>query len=246
MSTDNMEDFEIAAYVDGELDLPRRLAVEDYLSRNPNMAARVMADFRTRSALQLLAGSKTDYSPALSEAIAKLSKNRASMRWRRPALGFGMAAMLAVAALVIPVWDGQSAPPSYVEMAVQSHQVKQVVPSFASLQPFADDRDHVLLMASRMAVPRLPDNWRVTNIEMLNAAALPTLLIAVQTDEGDELSILAIRGRSSAPKQPDAVRSGDKSVAYWRRGDFSYALTGNGNPAHIDATADALAESWRT
>ncbi|HET6536743.1 MAG TPA: anti-sigma factor [Sphingopyxis sp.] len=245
MSTDHMEDFEIIAYVDGELDLPRRLAVEDYLSRNPSMAAQVMADFRTRSALQMLAGPETISSPSLSNTIETIRKSRPSMPWRRPAFGLGIAAVLAIAAVVIPMWDGPSAPPSYVAMAIESHRANAETPRFASLQPFAD-RDHTLLMASRIAVPRLPDNWRVTNVEMLNAAASPTLLIAVQTAEGDELTILAMRGRSSAPKDPDAVRSGDKSVAYWRRGDFSYALTGNGNPAQLDATADALAESWRT
>jgi len=42
------------------------------------------------------------------------------------------------------------------------------------------------------------------------------------------------------------VRDGEQSVAYWRRGDLSYALTGEGEPEQIDATADALADSWRT
>ncbi|MCC2603178.1 anti-sigma factor family protein [Sphingopyxis yananensis] len=243
MSTDNLEDFEILAYVDGELDLPRRLAVEDYLARNPTAAARVMADFRSRSALQILTKSRAEYSPSLGTSVAKLVKHRPAMPWRRAALGIGVAAMLAITAIVVPIWHVQSSPPTYIEMAAETHRAHKERAAFAALHPFSY-KDHTLLMASRIAVPRLPDDWRIKNIEMLDATDSPSILIAVETSEGDDLSILAIRARSSAPMSPDAVRSGNKSVAYWRRGDFSYALTGNGNPEHIDAVADALAESW--
>lgn len=243
MSTEKLEDFEIMAYVDGELDLPRRLAVEDYLSRNPALAAQVMADFRSRSALQILSKTPTDCSPSLSLAVAKLVKHRPSMPWHRGALGLGIAAMLAITAIVVPIWHVQSSPPTYVEMAAESHRAYKERAAFAALHPFSY-KDHTLLMASRIAVPRLPNDWRITNIEMLNTDHSPSILIAVETSDGDDLSILAIRARSSAPMSPDAIRSGNKSVAYWRKGDFSYALTGNGNPEHIDAVADALADSW--
>jgi anti-sigma factor RsiW len=44
---------EIQAYVDGELDLPRRIEVEAHLEANPALAAQVMADLRLRDALRL-------------------------------------------------------------------------------------------------------------------------------------------------------------------------------------------------
>ncbi len=63
-------------------------------------------------------------------------------------------------------------------------------------------------------------------------------------DEGQTLSIFALRQKSDAPERPDAVREGPQSVAYWRRGDMSYALTGEADPHAIDKTAEALAKSW--
>ncbi len=233
---------EIEAYIDGELDLARRLAVEDHLSRHPALAAKVMADFRNRSALQLLTGADVGLSRSLAAAVDKVRKERRPF-WHRPALGLAAMVVVALTGVTMLGWD--SPPPAYVSLAAASHRTLAERISFAADRPISD-RAHALLLASRIAVPRLPSDWRVTDVELLEAAPEPAMLIAVQTTDGHTLSILAIRKRSSAPRDPDAVRDGKQSVAYWRRGDFSYALTGEGEPEQIDATADALADSWRT
>ena len=242
MAADIVDDIEIETYIDGELDLARRLAVEDHLSRNPDLAAKVMADFRNRSALRLLMGSDVAPSRSLADALEKIRKESRSF-WRRPALG--LAAVIVMALTTVTMLGPDSAPPAYVSLAAQSHRTLVDRVNIAANQPISD-RAHALFLASRIAVPRLPSDWQVTDVELLDAAAGPAMLIAVQTTEGLHLSILAIRERSSAPRAPDAVRAGKQSVAYWRRGDFSYALTGEGEPEQIDATADALADSWRT
>jgi anti-sigma factor RsiW len=68
--------------------------------------------------------------------------------------------------------------------------------------------------------------------------------MAVRTDEGDRLSIFMQRRKNGAPEQPDAIREGAQSVAYWRRGDMSYARVGDSGPREIDAKAEALARTW--
>ena len=231
---------EIEAYIDGELDLARRLAVEDHLARNPALAARVMADFRNRSALQLLTGANVTLSRSLASTAEKIRKESRSF-WHRPALGLvAIVAMMSMSVLLL----GRDQPPSYINLAVASHRTLVERISFGVNNPISE-RAHTLLLASRIAVPRLPADWQVTDVELLDAAAGPAMLIAVKTTKGDHLSILAIRERSSAPRDPDTIRNGGQSVAYWRKGDFSYALTGEGDPDQIDATADALANSWR-
>ena len=42
--TDGPSDMEIDAYIDGELDVEGRFAVEDYLRRHPEKAAAVLGD----------------------------------------------------------------------------------------------------------------------------------------------------------------------------------------------------------
>jgi len=54
---DPIIDADLDAYVDGELDVSRRIQVESYLSENPAIAAKVMADLSMKGELRLaLAG----------------------------------------------------------------------------------------------------------------------------------------------------------------------------------------------
>lgn len=53
--TDGPSDMEIDAYIDGELDVEGRFAVEDYLRRHPEKGGGGPGDMGRRSALQLLA-----------------------------------------------------------------------------------------------------------------------------------------------------------------------------------------------
>lgn len=57
---DPILDADLDAYVDGELQPGRRIQVEEYLSRNPNVAARVMADLRMRDELRLTLSPQQD------------------------------------------------------------------------------------------------------------------------------------------------------------------------------------------
>jgi anti-sigma factor RsiW len=92
-------------------------------------------------------------------------------------------------------------------------------------------------------MPQLPGDWRVTDVQLFPTDKAPALLMAVRTDEGRRMTIFAVREKSSAPERPDAVREGAQSVAYWRRGDMSYALTGDQEPGMMDETAEALART---
>ncbi|MBC9180108.1 anti-sigma factor family protein, partial [Pseudoroseomonas ludipueritiae] len=49
---DSPGEMEIDAYLNDQLDLPGRIAVEEALARNPALAARVMDDLRIRDALR--------------------------------------------------------------------------------------------------------------------------------------------------------------------------------------------------
>lgn len=237
-----IDKMEIEAYIDGELDLEQRLAVEDHLSRHPALASQVMAYLGDRSALQLLSRPDFHLSRSLAETAERVRKESHTF-WRRPAMG--LVALGTTLALVLTALNMMSSPPSYIGFAAASHRSITERTQLAAYKPFSD-RTEALLSASRIAIPKLPSNWRVIDVEILHATDVPALVVAVRTSEGHTLSILALRERSSAPRDPDTVRAGSQSVAYWRKGDISYALTGEGDPDQIDATADALADSWRT
>jgi anti-sigma factor RsiW len=229
---------EIDAYVDGQLDTEGRFAVEDYLRQHPGLAARVMGDLGTRSALQLLAGKSDPLSPGIREAM-RGGSSAAGPRWRRWAPAAGLSATGIAAALMV-IFQG---PPGYVEDALTSHMVAGMRADMASQleAPKFDARE--IRRATRISVPQVPADWKVTDVQLFPTERGPALVMALKTQEGDHLSLFAKRGREGAPEQPDAVREGEHSVAYWRRGDMSYALVGDSGTAAIDARAEALART---
>lgn len=242
MPADAIEQMEIEAYIDGEVDLARRLAVEDHLARHPALAAQVMADFRTRTALQLLTIGEPAFSRSLARTVARIQAQDHS-KWRRPITGTVAAVMVGLLTM-IGLQMNKTEPPAYIGLAVASHRSiinrpENLVTTRVSAQTLA------ILSASRIAVPNLPADWRVTDVQLLSTKKGPAMMIAVRTTEGCDFSIFATRERSSAPREPDAVREGLQSVAYWSAGDISYALTGEGDPQQLDAKAEALADLWR-
>lgn len=239
--TNDVNALEIDAYVDDQLDLSRRFVVETHLSRHPDQAAQVMADLSTRSALRLMAPRPAAPPPAMADAAALLPAAPLRSRWRR---ALPLVAPLAAAAGLALVFLRPSGPPDYVDYAVNSHRIAMMRASMVSQveTPKYDARE--IATNTRIAMPHFPADWRVTDVQLFPTERGPALVVAVKTEGGKNFSLFALRDRSRAPERPDAVREGAESVAYWRRGDMSYALTGSGEPRLMDATAEALTRDW--
>lgn len=237
--TKGPSDLEIDAYIDGQLDTEGRFAVEDYLRRHPDAAAQVMGDLGRRSALQLLARDARPVPPALVDS-AQSCAPVAPRRWRRWAPAGG----LSVAGLAAAVLFAVQGPPAYVDDALTSHRVAELRARMVSQVEAPRFNAQEIHAATNIAVPTVPTGWTVTDVQLFPTERGPALLMAVQTGEGDRLSLFAKREKTGAPERPDAIREGAQSVAYWRHGDMSYALVGDSEPAVIDATAERLARTW--
>ncbi|HEY0595054.1 anti-sigma factor, partial [Sphingopyxis sp.] len=189
-------DQEIDAYVDGQLDTEGRFAVEDYLRQHPDLAARVLGDLGTRSALQLLAHDSDPLSPGLREAM-RGGSSAAGSRWRRWAPAAGLSATGIAAALLV-IFQG---PPGYVEDALTSHVVAGMRADMASQleAPKFDARE--IRRATRISVPQVPADWKVTDVQLFPTERGPALVMAHMTGEGDQLSLFAKRGREGAPER---------------------------------------------
>jgi len=242
MTAENICEIDLSAYVDGELDPERACQVELYLSRQPVLAARVMADLASRSALRLIAG-QHDTAAADGEQ-PETTRNRHLRSMRRQA-SFAMLAAAALAALIVPNIGGRSiaTPPAYLDDAMMSHRITLMRARMASQteSPHFDAQD--LERETRIRIPRLPDDWRVLDAQLFPSDEGPALQLLIQTAKGGALSIFAVRGDSTAPTEPSAVRWDGQSVAYWRKGDLSYAVIGDGSPEEIDRIADDLEDN---
>ena len=232
-------EFELHAYVDGQLDPTRRFAIESELMRDPARAAWVMGELSSRTALQLLA---EDARPAASAAVEQMAQLRGkpAKRLIRPGMIFGGLSLMAAASLVL-AWPAGT--PGYVNYAVSSHRIAMMRANMPSQieAPTLDAKE--IETSTSIDLPALPADWRVTDVQLFPTDEGPALLVAVTAGDGQRLSLFALKSRSDAPKRPSAVREGLQSVAYWRRNDMSYALTGDGDPGAMDARAETLVRS---
>lgn len=251
---DRVSEIEIDAYLDGELDPERRLAVEDHLARCPEAAARMLADMRARTALRIAHAESSDPSPEMVATADRLSARLAGGERRRmhgarlfsPGRFGALAALAAVfcaAMLVGPPTEVAAGAPDYVSEAVTSFRTALLRETMAS-QPETSVFDAGDVMRStQIRVPALPAHWQITDVQIFPSDDGPALQIMARTDTGRLVSIFAVRNAAAAPLRPVVVRKGDASVAYWRHGDIAYALTGMDSPEALDVAAEDLADN---
>lgn len=232
-------EFELHAYVDGQLDPARRFAIESQLMHDPGRAAWVMGELSNRTALQLLAEESRPASPVAIEQMARLAEAPSKRLVRRGAIFGGLS--LAAAASLVLAWPAGT--PGYVDYAISSHRIAMMRANMPSQieAPVLDAKE--IENSTSIDLPVLPADWRVTDVQLFPTDEGPALLVAVTAGDGQRMSLFALKSRSDAPMRPSAVREGLQSVAYWRRNDMSYALTGDGDPGAMDARAETLARS---
>ncbi|WP_420139693.1 anti-sigma factor family protein [Sphingomonas sp.] len=245
-----MSALELDAYLDGELEQSRCLAVEEYLSRNPEAAARMMADFSRRTALRLSQPHLADRAD-LAAAAAQLDVGMRTPT--RPLTHFlgrrkwmsGFAAAAAVAALVVipnaPI--ARAGPPTYVGDAIQAYHTSLLRADMPSQLETPRFDAHDVQRFTRIRVPVIPSGWRVTDVQLFPSEEGPALQLMVRIPDGSTVSLFAVRTPTHAPDQPATIQKGRTTVAYWRNGDMAYALTGVDAPAALDLAAKDLADN---
>lgn len=229
--------FEIEAYIDGALDPVRRMAVEDHLANHPDVAAQVMADLRTNSALRVAFLAREAVSPDMDAAARRVGQRLSRQRWRLPSV-LGAGALAASLALAFSI---HSPVPDYVGEAVVSHKVALMRASMTPQAAQFDARE--MMRATNIYVPALLDGWQIADIQLVPADNGPALQILVRTTQGALYSIYALRTDKSGMTSPMAIAWEENAVAFWRRNGISYALTGPASPGDLDRDAEDLADN---
>lgn len=248
MHPEPIAEAEIQAYLDGELELGRRLAVESHLASDPAAAQHFMEELRMRTSLRLLAAEMDEPPAAMAAAAARLTArlSEGPVRGLRHLWGGRIMQGLAAAALlmivVLPARDVMASPPDYVGDAVEAYRTGLLRAEMASQVETPRIDTGEVQRSTRIRVPKLPAKWVVTDAQIFPSKEGPALQIMVRTPTAKKLSIFAVRAESEAPDEPTVVRHGGTSVAYWREGDMSYALTGGDEPDALDMVAEDLAD----
>jgi anti-sigma factor RsiW len=247
--SDSISDADLHAYIDDQLTPARRIAVEEYLSRHPQLAARIMADLRTQDELRMAMGApfpvaSIETQEAARRLEAALTRDFHFARLRRMA---AVAALIAVGWFAhveftsVGSWGGMqaSAMPAYVDEAARAHRTSLLRASMLSQtsQP-TYDRDEIRNMTS-IAVPDLPGSWQVLDVQIFPSAAGPALEMAIKAESLGTLSLFAVRPGGFEVMPATITTQNDVTTVYWQIGDVAYALVG---VAEGKALAEAAAQ----
>jgi anti-sigma factor RsiW len=226
-----ISDLELHAYVDDQLDMPRRVEVEGYLARHPVIAAQVMADLRTRDALRLaLTAAALPPPPArMLEAARRLERGLGLVRLgRRLRSGAAAAAFVAVGWFVhaqlgplgVAESEASPPPPAYVDDAVRSHRTALLRAGMRSQIEAPDYDPDDILAATRIAMPVLPRGWRILDVQVFPSREGPSVEMAIAAPELGTLSLFAARtdrpgrsGRRSCRSAPSASPTGGSGTS---------------------------------
>ncbi|KPF43429.1 anti-sigma factor family protein [Rhizobium sp. G187] len=245
---------DLHAYVDDQLDVARRIEVEAYLSENPSIAAKVMADLRVRDELRLaLAGLPSVARQETREAARVLERafnGRQTLDLMRRAaavvllVGAGWIAHGWIAPGGIGEVVASVPPPQFVEEAMRAHQTAELRENMRS-QPEAGRFDPAeIRSATAIVLPSMPGDWAVRDAQVFPSAYGPSVELAVEPKAGERLSLFAVRPGNFAVQQVLLRQDGETQAAYWQIGEVAYALISE--TENTDRLADQARKLART
>ncbi|MDX3924385.1 MAG: anti-sigma factor [Shinella sp.] len=251
---DQIVESDLHAYVDDQLDVSRRIEVEAFLSENPAIAAKVMADLRVKGELRLaLADQPRIYGQEARHAARRLEQ---ALYRRRYLVMFRKAA--AIAMFVTAGWIAHvqfgpfgatevvaSVPaPGFVQEAIKAHQTTMLRERMASQHEAADYDPDEIRSATAIMMPEIPKDWSVLDVQIFPSAFGPSVEMAVVPGKGEQMSLFAVRPGNFTVQHVLSLDQESTRAAYWQIGDVAYALVSDSKkPDELSDTAKRLAQT---
>ncbi|WP_088348144.1 MULTISPECIES: anti-sigma factor [Rhodomicrobium] len=251
---DPIGEADFAAFVDEQLQPGRRIEVEDYLSRHPEIAARVMADLSGRDSLRLAfagqpAVKRLDTHDAARRLARALARDIVMLKLRRVAavtafLTLGWLAHMEFVSM--DAWNSTataSVRPSYVDDAARAHRTALLRAGMHSQpgQP-ALDREEIRA-ATAITVPNLPEGWDLLDVQIFPSSAGPSVEMAIRADGLGTLSLFAVRPGQFNVMPAKQASTDEVTAVYWQIGDVAYALVGAAEAPALNQAAAKLART---
>ena len=241
---------DLNAYIDDQLDNMRRLAVEDYLARNPQLASRVMADLRARDSLRLVLHAPMRAAEgATVEAAARL-KHR--MMWRS---FIGKLRKVAAVGLFMTIgWFAREEvkflhpgdmetvdeAPVFVADALIAYRTEQMRAEMET--PSAQLSYDPAAIEARMniRIPQLPPNWSVNDVQIFPSHEGGSVEASIVAESLGRISMFAERMDSDRVLPPTLASNGAETTIYWQSGHEAVALTATGSRRPLQRAGWAL------
>lgn len=250
---DPVTEADLQAYVEDQLPMERRIAVEAYLCNSPADAMRVIADLRVRDELRLaLGGMPLAGRVATTEAARRLerglARGRLFQRFRQVAavvalVGVGWLAHGQFGSMVVSEVVASAIPPAYVGDAMQAHRATSVRFGMRS-QPEVPNYDPAEIRAATgIVLPALPEDWAVTDVQIFPSSFGPSVEMAIRAGSFGTASLFVVRPGPFDVTSPSVTRRDDLAAAYWQTGEVAYALVAKADARELDRAATHLSQS---
>jgi anti-sigma factor RsiW len=244
--SDPITEADLLAYVDDQLDPSRRIEVEEHLARDPDAAARIMADLKDRDSLRLIHAAPLPR-PAEPILVAATRLERA-LAWRE--LGLKLRRIAAVVTLIGFGWfahgqvglgisdsEASPKPPAFVEDALHSHETALVRARMTS-QPEVEAYDPAEILAETgIQLPDLPKDWQVRDAQIFPSRHGHSIEIAIDAGDLGRISLFAAQAPAFDVIAPALARFDTANAVYWQTGQLAYALTGNSSDKALERAA---------
>ena len=234
------------AYIDSQLDDPRRLDVETSLAADPPAAAEMMGYLAQRTALRMaLARLAMEPSPELTSLTSAEPRSRVWHGRRVAGLAavLGLAMLLGVADDAWRVEGRFSGPPAYLDDAVQSREASLIRTSMTSRPTTPWMKPNDIRRAIRIRLPVLPANWRLIDVQVYPSDEGPSAQLLIDTGDGDQLSLFSSRINDEGTVKPVVVDRRGETLAFWEIDGQSFVLIGDLPRAAMHEMALDLADN---
>lgn len=233
-----IEDQDLHALLDGELEPQRQAEVEEWLNSQPGEAARVEKWRHQAEAI------RAAYDPILSEPLpprlaALGQSSKRSGTWSALWLAAGIALFAsgyATARLMQP------APVAHVEelaeYGLEAHAV-YVGEVRHPVEVLAAEEEHLVRWLSKrldapLVVPDLSrDGLSLIGGRLLPAGGKPCAMLMYETASGERFTLLVTSGDARGETAFRYQEAGGYGTFYWYSGDFGYALVGPDDKARL-------------
>jgi anti-sigma factor RsiW len=247
--SDPVTEADLLAYVDDQLDVARRIEVEEHLAHDPEAAARIMADLKDRDALRLIHAAPLPRPPEITLAAA--SRLERGLAWQE--FGLKLRRIAAVVALIgfgwfahgqvgLGITDSEASPkpPAFVEDALHSHVTGLLRTRMVS-QPEVEAYDPAEILAETgIQLPSLPDDWQVRDAQVFPSRSGHSVELVIDASELGQVSLFAAQVPAFDVTAPTLARFDKAKAVYWQTGPLAYALTGNGSDNALERAATRL------
>ncbi|MBD9529849.1 anti-sigma factor [Paracoccus sp. PAR01] len=232
-ASDAISELDLNAYVDDQLDDWQRLWVEEYLSHQPDAAARVMQDLHLKRELRLCFAGAPE--PNSAQRSAGLSLSRALKRDERLRR---VVRLVPVGALLLAGWLANeglgplsvgkvvaSQPPHPVVAAAISAREASMIRLPMRSQPQIHELDRDELRASTgILLPRFDSNWSIRDAQVFPSPQGPGIEIVFDAGSLGRLNHFAVRSGDFAVTLPHVEQHGARNVAWFQIGETAHVL----------------------